>query len=107
MGSHWRIGDLCIIVEHKALEPTLICPLTGREKYLPDRDKDLLVVRPVKGCFWEAVSCQTYRPADKPSHYNEKIAGSLANWARRLVQMTSQEFDSFEPITIRSILSAF
>lgn len=58
--------------------------------------------------FQEALGYRTFCQADKWSHYEYEVARSVAKSVKPLkLHMRSQIFDSFAPVSILSILSAF
>lgn len=72
------------------------------------RKKDLAVFRLVKDRFREALDYRAYHLADNWSRYDEKLTQSVAKWAKRFqVRVKSKTFNSFDPIFIIRILSAF
>lgn len=65
-------------------------------------------IRPVNNRFRDALDFRTYRLVDTSPKYDDRVAKRVAKWAKRLqVQMKTNIFDSFDPISIISFLSAF
>lgn len=78
------------------------------ENFRRPREEDSLVINPVNDRLQEVLAYRTYLPADKLSHYDDRAARSVANWAKRFqVQMRSQTFDSSDPISIIYFLSTY
>lgn len=71
-------------------------------------EKEWTLVHPVNDRSQEGIDSRTYRLADKSSSYYDEIARIVAKWAKRpQVQMRSQIFDLFDPISFIGFLSAF
>lgn len=59
-------------------------------------DEEFLVIYPVNDLFCKALDCRTYQFAHKLSCYDEEVARSVTELAKRLqVQMNLLVFDSF------------
>lgn len=79
-----------------------------QEKALRIYNKDLLVVCLVEYFFLEPRNYRTYRLVDRSSHYDDEAAWSDFKWAKVIQEQTrSPTFDSLDPISILSFLSAF
>lgn len=64
--------------------------------------------RPVNDCVGEVLDCRTYGLAKNLSHYDDKVAKSIASWAKlQQIQMRLQISDSLCPISVISFLSTF
>lgn len=79
-----------------------------RKVFRPHCNKDLPIIQLIKNRFEEELNYRTYCLSDKSSNYVVEVPQSVDKWAKSLqVQMKMQIFDSFDPVSILSFLSAF
>lgn len=83
--------------------------LVGHHEYSHhNREKEFSVMLTVNNRFQEAPDYRTYHLADRSSHYDDKVTSIVAIGAKHLqVQMRSQVFHSFDPLSSFSVQSTF